>query len=75
MWLQMTESLAGPGNGAPDLSNPPEQEINARAKDDALKGVGAFNHLNNLQKPPTPGNSPTGKYLDPRFPRRCMRKK
>ena len=67
LWLQEN----GPGgNGTMDN---PSRDLLARAKDDAAKGVGAFNRLGD--DPPAPAKSPTAEYLPPSHRKIMMKKK
>lgn len=69
LWLQQ-ENLS-PGGGA-TLDNP-HKDMEARARDDAKKGVGAF--FNNKDYPPQiKEKTPTSGYEDPRYRKKMMKK-
>ncbi len=66
--IWFNETLAGPGGG-PDWK---PADIEARARNDAARGVGAFPTYSD--EPPKPTETPTRRYLDNRFYRKAMRK-
>jgi len=67
-WL--TETLAGPGGG-PDWK---PIDLEAMARDNAKRGVGAFPDYNR-DEPPKTKKTPTEPYADQRFYRKVMRKR
>jgi hypothetical protein len=68
LWLQQ-ENLSPGGGGTLD---DPHADMEARARDDAKKGVGA--HFQGGDNPPRPMRTATFGYEDQRFCRKAMKK-